>query len=198
MDPQDAIDFSREAITTCIAIGGPILAVSLAIGLLVSIFQAMTQLHDQSISFVPKILLLLVTIAVCLPWLSGKMIDFTKYSLEKPVVFQPAINIPTTSDQSTGQRIGSLNDPSFRFEWADSNADTQLDSTLNPPRSSMPMLRSADSRSQPRLQFDSEPDSEFEPKQKPKPKPRKAAPFGLPAFRQVLAPEKENEASDEF
>lgn len=206
MDPQDAIDFSREAITTCITIGGPILAVSLAIGLLVSIFQAMTQLHDQSISFVPKILLLLVTIAVFLPWLSGKMIDFTKYSLEKPVVFQPVINSTTTSGQPTGQRIGSLNDPSFRFEWAepnfdrgadlltDSNTEIRSHSIQNPTPSGMPMLRSADSRSQPQLQFDPGFDSESDAI----PQPRKAAPFSLPAFRQASAAEKENQAGDEF
>ena len=91
MDPQDAIDLSREAIHTCISVGSPILIASLLIGLLVSLVQSMTQLHDQAIVFVPKILLVLVTIAVCLPWLADKMIGFAKYSFEKPVVFSSSI-----------------------------------------------------------------------------------------------------------
>lgn len=180
MDPQDAIDFSREAITTCICVGGPILAVSLAIGLVVSVFQAMTQLHDQSISFVPKILLMLVAIAVCLPWLSGKMIDFTKYSLEKPVVFQPEFDSTQSAVEKIVQRIGSPTDPSFRFEWADEGSEPVR------PSYEMPTLRSADARSQP----------QFKPKLELQ--PRKAAPFKLPVFRQALAPENGNEFSDEF
>jgi len=60
MNPQDAIDFSREAIKTCIMVGGPILVASLLIGLIVGVIQAMTQVQDQTVSFVPKILLLLL------------------------------------------------------------------------------------------------------------------------------------------
>ena len=91
MDPQDAIDLSQEAIRTCIFVGGPILAASLLIGLVVSLIQSMTQLHDQSIAFVPKILLLLVAIAVCLPWLTDRMLEFTKYSLGKASDFSDSV-----------------------------------------------------------------------------------------------------------
>lgn len=85
MDPQDAIDLGREAIRTCIFVGGPILLACLLIGLLISVLQAMTQLHDQTISFVPKIILLLITIGLCLPWLSDQMMDFAQASFEKPM-----------------------------------------------------------------------------------------------------------------
>lgn len=85
MNPQDAIDFSREAIMTCMMVGGPILVASLLIGLVVSVFQAMTQVQDQSVSFVPKILLLLVMIGVSLPWLTDHMLDFAKQSFETPM-----------------------------------------------------------------------------------------------------------------
>lgn len=85
MDPQDAIDLGREAIRTCIFVGGPILLACLLIGLLISVVQAMTQLHDQTISFVPKIILLLITIGLCLPWLSDQMMDFARASFEKPM-----------------------------------------------------------------------------------------------------------------
>lgn len=85
MNPQDAIDFSREAIKTCMMVGGPILAASLIIGLIVGVFQAMTQVQDQTVSFVPKILMLLVAIGLCLPWLTDQMLDFARLSFEKPM-----------------------------------------------------------------------------------------------------------------
>jgi flagellar biosynthetic protein FliQ len=85
MNPQDAIDFSREAIKACLMVGGPILVASLVIGLLIGVLQAMTQVQDQTVSFVPKILLLIVMIGMCLPWLTDKMMDFAKLSFEKPM-----------------------------------------------------------------------------------------------------------------
>lgn len=85
MNPQDAIDFSREALKTCMLVGGPILVASLLIGLLVGLFQAMTQVQDQTVSFVPKILLLIVMIGLCLPWLTNQMLDFAKQSFETPM-----------------------------------------------------------------------------------------------------------------
>jgi flagellar biosynthetic protein FliQ len=85
MNPQDAIDFSREAIKTCLMVGGPILIASLLIGLLVGVFQAMTQVQDQTVSFVPKILLLIVMIGLCLPWLTGRMMEFAQHSFETPM-----------------------------------------------------------------------------------------------------------------
>lgn len=85
MNPQDAIDLSREAIMTCMMVGGPILAVGLLIGISVGVFQAMTQVQDQTVSFVPKILLLLAMIGLCLPWLTDKMLGFAKQSFETPM-----------------------------------------------------------------------------------------------------------------
>ena len=66
-------------------VGGPILAVGLLIGIAVGVFQAMTQVQDQTVSFVPKILLLLVMIGLCLPWLTYKMLDFARQSFETPM-----------------------------------------------------------------------------------------------------------------
>lgn len=92
MNPQDAIDLSREAIKTCMMVGGPILAISLTLGLLIGVFQAMTQVQDQTVSFVPKILLLIVAIGACLPWLSEQMIDFAKLSFERPYNQAPVVS----------------------------------------------------------------------------------------------------------
>ena len=56
MTEQFAIDVARTAFVTALEIGGPLLAASLAIGMLVSIFQAVTQINEQTLSFVPKII----------------------------------------------------------------------------------------------------------------------------------------------
>ena len=103
MNPQDAIDFSREAIKTCMMIGGPILAASLLIGLLVGVFQAMTQVQDQTVSFVPKFLLLLVTIGLCLPWLTDQMLEFAKHSFEKPMTQWAGTSQPNLFPSSNNQ-----------------------------------------------------------------------------------------------
>ena len=84
MDPQLAIDLSRNAIQTSIYVGGPLLLVILGIGILINVVQAMTQLHDQAISIVPKILVLLLTIAVFLPLLSRPLLEFAETSFGKP------------------------------------------------------------------------------------------------------------------
>jgi len=169
MDPQDAIDLSQEAIRTCVFVGGPILVVSLLVGLVVSLMQSMTQLHDQSIAFVPKILLMLVAIAVCLPYLADRMIEFTKYSLEKPVVFQSAFS-DDADDESEDQ-----DDSHFTFAWQNSSksksAPTTSPAPVKPTVPSMPMLRSAQTSTQPQIQS------------QPNLQPRVASPFALPAFR---------------
>ncbi len=85
MNPEDAIDFSREAMKTCMLVGGPILVTSLLVGLIIGIIQTMTQVQDQTVSFVPKILVLVALIGICLPWLTERMTDFARLSFEKPM-----------------------------------------------------------------------------------------------------------------
>ena len=174
MDPQDAIDLSREAIHTCISVGSPILIASLLIGLLVSLVQSMTQLHDQAIVFVPKILLVLVTIAVCLPWLADKMIGFAKYSFEKPVVFQ------APSDQILEKDHTEKVDSKFAFQWSSDANSVSIPATavkaVQPPSTSMPTFQSTPSTLQPQLR----PQLQQLPLN---PQPRLASPFTLPAYR---------------
>ena len=175
MDPQDAIDLSREAIHTCISVGSPILIASLLVGLVVSLLQSMTQLHDQAIGFVPKILMVLVTIAVCLPWLSEKMIDFAKYSFEKPVVFQAPSNQIFDDDRPEQA------DSKFAFRWSSNNGSvvpaTKV-KAVQPSATSMPTFRSTPSTSQPQFRPQLQ---QIQPA--PNPQPRLASPFVLPAYR---------------
>ena len=70
------IQLAREALATVLLVAGPILALSLIVGLIVSIFQATTQIQEQTLAFVPKILTVLVATVVLGPWMLRVMIDF--------------------------------------------------------------------------------------------------------------------------
>ena len=78
MNPQDAIDLGREAIFTALIIGAPVLLVGVVIGLVIGLIQALTQIQDQTISFVPKILATVAVLAVCLPWLMQRMMEYSQ------------------------------------------------------------------------------------------------------------------------
>jgi len=78
MNPQDAVDLGREALLTALIIGAPILLAGVAIGLLIGLIQALTQIQDQTISFVPKIVATVAVLAVCLPWLLQRMMEYSE------------------------------------------------------------------------------------------------------------------------
>lgn len=68
---------AKEALATVLLVAGPILALSLAVGLLVSIFQATTQIQEQTLAFVPKILTVLGATVILAPWMLRVMMEFT-------------------------------------------------------------------------------------------------------------------------
>jgi flagellar biosynthetic protein FliQ len=68
----------RQALITVLYVGGPILFLSLLIGLIISIFQATTQINEQTLTFVPKILVVLVAVAIFGPWMYSTMLEFTQ------------------------------------------------------------------------------------------------------------------------
>ncbi len=78
MDPQQAIDLGREAIMTTVFIGAPILIVGMAVGLGIGLLQALTQVQDQTVSFVPKIVAMVAALGFCLPWLIQRMMQYSE------------------------------------------------------------------------------------------------------------------------
>jgi len=70
------MDIMQQAIMTAIMLAAPLLLVSMAIGLLIAIIQAATQIHEQTITFVPKLLLLALMLLVAGPWMLRTMMDF--------------------------------------------------------------------------------------------------------------------------
>ena len=77
MDPQDAIDLGREALWTMLLIGSPVLVAGMIVGLVISLFQALTQIQEQTVVFVPKIVVMLLVLSVSLPWLIAQMLQYT-------------------------------------------------------------------------------------------------------------------------
>ena len=77
MDPQDAIDLGREALWMMLLVGSPVLVAGMIVGLVVGLFQALTQIQEQSVAFVPKIVVMLLVLSVSLPWLISRMLQYT-------------------------------------------------------------------------------------------------------------------------
>ena len=77
MDPQSAIDLAREALWTTVIVASPVLVAALIVGLVIGLFQAMTQIQEQSVVFVPKIIVMLLVLSISLPWLISRMVQYT-------------------------------------------------------------------------------------------------------------------------
>jgi flagellar biosynthesis protein FliQ len=73
MSGAEVLDVARDAILTLILVSAPIMLVGLAVGLAVSLLQALTQIQEMTIAFVPKILAIFVAMLVALPFMAEKM-----------------------------------------------------------------------------------------------------------------------------
>jgi len=76
VEPYEAIDLARRAVTTVLLVGAPVLATALIVGLIVSVLQAVTQVQEQTLSFVPKIVAVLVAVALTGPWMLDRLVEF--------------------------------------------------------------------------------------------------------------------------
>jgi flagellar biosynthesis protein FliQ len=76
MTEQFAIDVAQNAFMLALEIGGPLLAASLMVGMAVSVFQAVTQINEQTLSFVPKILVIAGTLALLGPWMATTLVGY--------------------------------------------------------------------------------------------------------------------------
>ncbi len=76
MQTQDAIDLVRSALLTALIIGSPLLFIGMFVGLLISLVQALTQIQDQTVSTVPKLVAIGLLGVVCLPWMTGQLVSY--------------------------------------------------------------------------------------------------------------------------
>lgn len=78
MEVDQAVNIVRQALFTALMISAPILAVGLVIGLTVSLFQAVTQIQEQTLSFVPKIIGMVLAAAAIIPWVGMRLLTFAE------------------------------------------------------------------------------------------------------------------------
>jgi flagellar biosynthetic protein FliQ len=77
MNELVVINLAREALKTAIYVAAPALIVSMVVGLTISVFQVVTSLQDQTIAFVPKVIAVMVVVAISFPWMMQVMLRFT-------------------------------------------------------------------------------------------------------------------------
>ncbi len=77
MDETEVIAVAREAIIVLIKMGAPAMLIALAVGLVIAIFQALTQIQEVTLTFVPKILALFATVLVFVPFMLNTLRTFT-------------------------------------------------------------------------------------------------------------------------
>jgi flagellar biosynthetic protein FliQ len=76
MTPESVMTLGRQALELTILVSAPALLTALIIGLLVSIFQAATQINEQTLSFIPKLIGIFGVLIIAGPWMVGLMVDF--------------------------------------------------------------------------------------------------------------------------
>jgi flagellar biosynthesis protein FliQ len=73
MTGPEVLDVAREAIITLVVVSAPVMLVGLAVGVAISLFQALTQIQEMTIAFVPKILAIFVSLLIALPFMAEKL-----------------------------------------------------------------------------------------------------------------------------
>jgi flagellar biosynthetic protein FliQ len=78
MTPDFIVGFSKEVVWITLLIAGPMLLSGLVVGLMVSIFQAVTQIQEMTLTFIPKILAVIAALVICFPWMMRVLLNFTE------------------------------------------------------------------------------------------------------------------------
>jgi len=83
MTPEFAIELLKATIFQAVSLATPVLLAAMVVGLAVSLFQAVTTIHEQTLTFVPKALCIVALLVVLLPWMLRTVIQFTTLIIEK-------------------------------------------------------------------------------------------------------------------
>jgi flagellar biosynthetic protein FliQ len=83
MNPEFAIELLKNMMFQALALAAPILITAMVVGLAVSLFQAVTTIHEQTLSFVPKALAIVAVLLLFLPWMVRSLVEFTTAVIQK-------------------------------------------------------------------------------------------------------------------
>jgi len=89
MTARDLVGVMQQTLITTLLVGGPIVMAALVIGLIVSIFQAATQINEATLTFVPKLLVVAAILVILGPSMVGSLIDLTRYVFSVMVAAGP-------------------------------------------------------------------------------------------------------------
>jgi flagellar biosynthetic protein FliQ len=76
LNADHVLDIARESILVMIKVGAPVMLVALVVGIVIALIQALTQMQEMTLSFVPKVLAIFVTILLSLPFMTNTLIEF--------------------------------------------------------------------------------------------------------------------------
>jgi flagellar biosynthesis protein FliQ len=75
-DDETAVFLARDALMITLRIAAPILLAGVLVGLIISVLQSVTSIQDQTLTFVPKIVMMLMVAAVLLPWITVRLVEY--------------------------------------------------------------------------------------------------------------------------
>ncbi|MET3440783.1 flagellar biosynthetic protein FliQ [Variovorax paradoxus] len=78
MTPESVMSLGSQAIHVSLLLGAPMLLVALVVGLIISIFQAATQINEATLSFIPKLLAVFAVLVIAGPWMLAQMLDYIR------------------------------------------------------------------------------------------------------------------------
>jgi len=77
MTEQMAVEICKDAVWTTLLVAAPMLIAGLVVGIAVSLFQSVTQIHEMTLTFIPKILAVVVVLILALPWIIRVLLSYT-------------------------------------------------------------------------------------------------------------------------
>jgi len=83
MNPEFAVELIKTMMFQAVALAAPVLLAGMVVGLAISLFQAVTSIHEQTLTFVPKALAIVAILVLLLPWMLRSLIEFTQAIIEK-------------------------------------------------------------------------------------------------------------------
>ena len=85
MNTTDVMEVAREAVVVMLKVSSPILLLALFVGLVISLFQALTQMQEMTLTFVPKAMVIFVSLLVFMPFMLGVLVTFTESLMDRIV-----------------------------------------------------------------------------------------------------------------
>ncbi|MCP5282596.1 MAG: flagellar biosynthesis protein FliQ [Rhodoferax sp.] len=82
MNAQMVLTMGQDALLTLLMVSAPILGIVLVVGLIISLFQAITQINEATLTFIPKLIAAMLAMAVAGPWMLSMLVDFIRRTIE--------------------------------------------------------------------------------------------------------------------